>query len=408
MLALRVGRHLMESGAKAEVVQQGASLVAKGLGAEGTHVRVGYASLAITLSADGHTITRMMGVGGIGVNFRLNFSVRGLCARAAKGGLGAEELEAELDRIVAETQRYPWPMMALAAGVACASFGRLLGVDWLAFLPILVGAAIGQAMRYHLLHRHVNSFVMTAMVAFAASAVAGMGSLVMDSQTVKMAMFAAILLLVPGVPVLNAQTDVMEGHPTLGSARGITVMMALVFMSVGLWLAQTLMGPNLGPIVPVRHEVWHQMLFGAIAAAGFGVLFNFNVVALVWAFAAGALALAVRTLGLDAGWSLEVASFIAAGAVGLGIHLADKLLLPGRVSYAGNTLAVAGCIPMIPGSAAAQGILGLLGLTAQTPVNADHLLLTTAEFGLTVVFTIGAIGTGLTIVTHLLRGSEFS
>jgi uncharacterized membrane protein YjjP (DUF1212 family) len=32
-------------------------------------------------------------------------------------------------------------------------------------------------------------------------------------------MIAPVLLLVPGVPAFNAQYDILEGRPTLGSAR---------------------------------------------------------------------------------------------------------------------------------------------------------------------------------------------
>jgi uncharacterized membrane protein YjjP (DUF1212 family) len=52
-------------------------------------------------------------------------------------------------------------------------------------------------------------------------------------------MIASILLLVPGVPAVNAQSDILEGHPTLGSARAVTVAMILVFIAAGLWLGKT-------------------------------------------------------------------------------------------------------------------------------------------------------------------------
>ena len=169
--------------------------------------------------------------------------------------------------------------------------------------------------------------------------------------------------------------------------------------------AQTALGPT-GPDAPAIHRaIWHQSLFGAIASAGFGLLFNFGWATVALAAASGALALAVRTMGLDAGWSLAAASFAAAAAVGIGIRLLE--LPPVRLNYAGNALAVTGCIPMVPGSAAAQGIMGLLGLTAQVPVHAGQTLLVAVEYGLRVVFTIGAIGAGLTIVTALLRHPHF-
>ena len=57
-------------------------------------------------------------------------------------------------------------------------------------------------------------------------------------MTFTAAMIASILLLVPGVPAVNAQSDILEGHPTLGGARAMTVAMTLVFVAAGLWVGK--------------------------------------------------------------------------------------------------------------------------------------------------------------------------
>ncbi|MBZ8133042.1 hypothetical protein CLD20_07175 [Afifella sp. IM 167] len=161
-----------------------------------------------------------------------------------------------------------------------------------------------------------------------------------------------------------------------------------------------------GPKVPpIAHGLAHQAFFGATAAFGFGILFNFGWPTLAWAAAAGALALLVRSIGLDLGWSLAAASFVAAASVAIGVRLVN--LLPDRWGRAGNVLAVAGCIPMVPGSAASQGIMGLMELTAQAPVDAQATLMTTVEYTLKAGFTIGAIGAGLTIVSSILKRPDF-
>lgn len=405
MAALDAGRVLMETGANAEVVRKGSTLVAEGLGAERVYVRVGFASLAMTVGSGTNTITRMIGVGAHGVNLRLNHAVRRLCARVRDGGLTPAETAEWLGDLVAGIPRHPWWLVAVAVGLACAAFGRLLGIDWIALGPVLLGGTLGQGVRHHLLRAGINGFVVTAVVAFLAAVTAGATAHLLGSAMVGTAMLASVLLLVPGVPAMNAQTDIMGGGPTLGSARAVQVFMVLVFITVGVWAAQTTLGFS-GPDAPAAHRaLWHQSLFGAVASAGFAVLFNFSWRIVILAAASGALALAVRTLGLDAGWSLEAASFVAAAFVGVGIRLLE--LKPIRLNYAGNALAVTGCIPMVPGSAAAQGIMALLGLTAQTPVHADQTLLLAVEYGLRVVFTIGALGAGLTIVTMLLRHPDF-
>ena len=71
MAALEVGRLLMETGARAEIVHEDSSLVAHGLGADHVDVRSGYASLDITVARGASTVTRMTEVGAHGVNYLL-------------------------------------------------------------------------------------------------------------------------------------------------------------------------------------------------------------------------------------------------------------------------------------------------------------------------------------------------
>ena len=140
----------------------------------------------------------------------------------------------------------------------------------------------------------------------------------------------------------------------------------------------------------------HQTAMGAIAAAGFGVLFNVAYRLLPWCAASGAVALATQTACLGLGWSLEGASLAAALVVGIGA----QLLRHADISQ--EVLGVVGCIPMVPGSFAAKAVLGLYAVT--TGVASDPQMLNTAvRYTLRVIFTTGAIGTGLAIPGLLAR-----
>jgi uncharacterized membrane protein YjjB (DUF3815 family) len=145
----------------------------------------------------------------------------------------------------------------------------------------------------------------------------------------------------------------------------------------------------------------HHTVFGGLAAMGFGVLFNIGYRALLWCGVSGGLALAIRTAGVQLGWSLEAASFAAALAVGSVVQLFQE-----RIGVSRNTLDVAGCIPMVPGGFAAKAILGLFALTAPAPKAPDQTLIESVQFFLRVMFTIGALGTGLAIPSLLLRRVE--
>ena len=145
-------------------------------------------------------------------------------------------------------------------------------------------------------------------------------------------------------------------------------------------------------------SVLYQTTYGAIAAAGFGVLFNVGFRVLPWCAVSGAGALAVRSCCLEWGWNLEGASFAAALSVGAAVQLLRRYL-----DISDDVFEAIGCIPMVPGSFAAKAIIGLFALTTSAVVNETETLVTGAQYTLRVMFTTGAIGTGLVIPTLLLR-----
>ncbi|MCW2286459.1 uncharacterized membrane protein YjjP (DUF1212 family) [Rhodoblastus acidophilus] len=239
-VALKIGRVLMECGASVRVIQEGATLTARGLGVDEAGMRVGYASLAITVRSGDNVVTQMTPVGRHGVNHRLDMATRRLARMAGDVFADAGALGAELDRIVQETPRHaPW-FVAVGVGVACASFSRLLGADWAAFPAVFVAAATAQSLRHRWLRQGGNPFVVAALAGFLAAFTATMAARIAGSARVDIAMMAATLLLVPGVPATNAQTDIMDGFPTVGSARAVSVAMVMMFSATGIWCAENL------------------------------------------------------------------------------------------------------------------------------------------------------------------------
>src|SRR5262245_52003646 len=105
-------------------------------------------------------------------------------------------------------------------------------------------------------------------------------------------------------------------------------------------------GRRLGFLRPSRRGVvnvslvnlLHDTVCGALAATGFGVLFNISFRALPWCAARGALALTVNTLIRAAGWRVEAASFVAALILGFALQV-----LPSHLTVSRGALHVVGC-----------------------------------------------------------------
>ena len=241
-VALEFGGLLMEAGSSARQAEEITIQVATGLGAEHIDTRLGYASLTVSVCANSETVTRMRKLGAFGVNQRL---FHGLCAAAeqiGREGCTPAEARSQLQRIVCSSPHYPGWTVAAAVGIACAAFARLLGVDWAGLGPTLVASTLAQAVRRQFALRKVNVFISATLVAFIGATLAGLGSRWAGSDTIVSAMMATVLLLVPGVPFFNAQFDILEGRPTLGTARAVWIAVLLVFMTLGVWLAQGLIG----------------------------------------------------------------------------------------------------------------------------------------------------------------------
>ncbi len=241
-VSLHAARMAMESGGCAKNIRHTAQTIAAHLGAETLGIRVGYASISLSLGNGEDSKTWMLSVPHHGVNCRLNCTLRELVEEMAVHPMTAEEVSDRLSELETNTKRIPIWLVAPAVGLACASFGRLLGIDWLAFVPVFVGSALAQLMRYILRRNDTNIYASAAVVAFVGAILSGIGALLAQSATVNLAIVASILLLVPGIPAANAQTDIMDGYPTLGSARIVSVLMMLIFATAGLWLAKAVLG----------------------------------------------------------------------------------------------------------------------------------------------------------------------
>jgi uncharacterized membrane protein YjjB (DUF3815 family) len=147
-------------------------------------------------------------------------------------------------------------------------------------------------------------------------------------------------------------------------------------------------------------RILQPTICGGLAAAGFGTLFNVGFRGMPWCAAGGALTLALRTIALEEGWRLEAATFAAALLVGIFVQV-----LPSSIEVSRTALHVVSCIPMIPGGFAAKALMGLFALTY--PGLSDKAFIPATENSLRVVFTMGALGTGLAIPVLLLRtGSD--
>lgn len=137
--------------------------------------------------------------------------------------------------------------------------------------------------------------------------------------------------------------------------------------------------------------VLEDAFWSAFAALGFAMLFNVPRRTLFGCAFAGAVGHALRTLLIHStGISIEVATFVAAGAVGfLGAYLARRLRAPSLI------FTVTGAIPMVPGFFAYTAMLRFLELSMGT---ASEIVLQEAMvYFIRTLLILGAIALGISL-----------
>jgi len=410
-LCLSAGRLMLLTGANGRMVHEAISDIAHALGCDNVEVFCQHAAILVTIHRGSQSFIQMNKAPEHGVNLRRTQAVRQIIRDLAEGRLNCAQAQDAIDRIPETTAAYPVWFVCLCTGLACSAFGRLLGADWQSFLPILAASAGGQWLRHKLLQGRHNIFVVAGVISFVSATVAGFGARLFASTHASIATVAATLLLVPGVAVLNAQVDILEGKPNLAAARALRVLYLLLFMALGLALAQTLVIHSgfvpavalpAAPDVSLFH-IFHQAFFGGVAAVGFAVLFNCHPRMLPACFGAGVLALAARTIGQDQGASLAVASFFAA----LLLAIVDKAWADFSTPR-GSILAVVGVIPMVPGSLAAKVFISVFAFLRTGQSEGAAATVSTWDNLIMLIFTLVAIGTGLALPSLIpaARGSE--
>lgn len=241
-LCLRAGRMLMECGSNARIVSSNIDSMARGLGCTWVEVYCQHSAITIMLQRGSESLTHMGKVGEHGVNLRSGEAVLKVASETSRGGMSCEEALSRLEAIPATVHRYPVWLACLATGLACAAFGRLLGMDWPSFLPVWIGAAVGQWIRVTMLSRAMNLYFVVATVAFSSALIAGLGCRLLGGTKLEIATIAATLLLIPGPAMLNAQMDALDGKPNLAVARAFRIGQIIIFLTLGLIGAQRVIG----------------------------------------------------------------------------------------------------------------------------------------------------------------------
>ena len=231
-LLAKTGSLLLQHGADAGRVEASLRQMEAGLGIERIDAVVMSKTILLTATRQDAHHTRVVRAPIVGVNMNSLNEVEQLLGLFQQGRVTPGQLAVVLERIAALPHHYSRGVIVAATGLACAAFCRLFGGDWAALAITGVAAAMAAWVRMWLNQRRVNYFLVVLITALVASGLAG--SALWLSQTPQSALTAAVLLLVPGVPLINASVDILRGYISAGLARATTSLVVFLGIALGL------------------------------------------------------------------------------------------------------------------------------------------------------------------------------
>lgn len=183
---------------------------------------------------------RIMRVVGSNVDLDRMNALNQLSRRITTERLSYSQVADQLEQIAQQPRSYGRWTTVMIVALACACFSQLFGGRWHEFVAVLIAVVPTMLLRQSLSERGIGPILQIPLVAFVATVIVSLVGRVVGVQRAEIAVPAVVLILVPGVPLITALTDLIGGFLLSSVARGAAIMI-VVEISVGVALALQLL-----------------------------------------------------------------------------------------------------------------------------------------------------------------------
>lgn len=383
-LLLRTGQLLMESSADTSRILRNMERTAAylGLPEKQLHIYITYDMLMVNLSDKTHSFSKFQRCDKHGINMDAISAVSKLSWRAIREDYSLDKYEEELEQIKNKKRNYgPWTT-AIGAGLACGGFCVQFGCDWPAFFYASIAAIAGFRLRAWLNSTGSNSYANIAFAAFFSTLLAWLSAYISfpvieshipdflisltHSDTPWHPLMACALFIVPGVPLINFVSDMLDNHINTGITRAVNTLVMVAAMSFGIAIAIKVCGIDnfVKDLSMTPHNSYiAYAIAAAISAMGFSMIFNIPR-RLLWAVAIGGIiAVCTRNFvnlgpsngntGLD--WGLILGSLIGSSLISI---ICIKAVHIFHTPH--HCLSIPSVIPMVPGVLMYRALFALI------------------------------------------------
>jgi uncharacterized membrane protein YjjP (DUF1212 family) len=233
-LLLEIGNLLMCSGASTARVRMTINRISDALGYT-TNLFITHRALMLTIGNSGREefLSSLKRVAPHGANFKVISGISRMSWKIVDEHWELEKIRAEVKRLAA-VPHYPRLVVLLLVGLAGASFCRLFGGNYLEMFVTFAASFLGLLVRQEASTRHFNQYLCVFFAAFAASFIVGSFKRFGVNMELEHAFATSVLFLVPGIPLINTFSDIIDGNILNGVIRGVHGLTVAVAISLGM------------------------------------------------------------------------------------------------------------------------------------------------------------------------------
>lgn len=237
---LDVGAALMSSGASTHRTRLTLERLANGLGLK-IELLITQRALMVTVVDKEQELffSRLKRTSPHGVNFKVVSGISRMSWRVLEENWTVEQIESELRRLK-KLPHYPRLLVLSVVGLAGAAFCRIFGGGFLDMLVAFVATFAGLFVRQTAVNKKFNPYISIYFASFTASLIAGSAEFFSIGNNPEAAFSTSVLFLVPGVPMINAVTDMVDGNIQNGIVRLFNGMIIAFAIAMGVFTVRAL------------------------------------------------------------------------------------------------------------------------------------------------------------------------
>lgn len=236
-MLLETGALLMSSGANTTRIRITVNRIAEAFGYN-ADLFITQRALTLTLSHEENEelFSSLKRTSPHGVNFRVVSGISRMSWRVVEEKWNINQINQELQRLTS-LPHYPRFILLMLVSLAGASFCRLSGGNFVEMGITFLATFAGLFVRQEAVKRRFNPYICIYFASLTASLVSGGFIKSGLDITLEHAFATSVLFLIPGIPLINSFSDLIDGNTLNGLLRGMQGLMIAFCIALGLLTA---------------------------------------------------------------------------------------------------------------------------------------------------------------------------